>query len=808
MRLVRFEDESGGFAVDLHPLITVISGLPAHVRDRLVHGLAALPRGTDPGGRGAIEVHGVYLDLNRDSLELLELNQDLDVILRASDLPGSEHAPDESLHDDSAADPLGAAAVEDDEIREARRLAEDHDEAYESAVRSVEMLRHQLVEIESEQAVLNRQLGDARVGLDSFAAAGLKVAREELAELTTLVGASARASAQSNPVRSATAEPKPASSIRDAATLRAERDRIEGRLSVLIEQSDHLRRTIKQWRAIDPTPVREAYTALAGRIAHRGTAEAPGSVDAPEHVEAVEPVAPTWEPSPEAEALADEWEAIDARLATIDPPRDQGRERLDALTSHRDATYDAMKLAERNLRQPELDPAAVDRLESIHDEIFELSGRTSRFGAGKQRRRLEHLRAEETKLLEELGFDTWSSYIMGITSAGSDPARRRDYENAVRAYEQAEAELEHAANDPITVEVDPEYNDLQRARADLVHLIEAFLGTEVGADPVPALRAVQVEVAAVAPPAALPRSQPAAPVAPLGDVDGDAGELGRALQEALVGTGANLPDRELSLIELTSLAAGWLETMEQLPQRISAATQQRDGIEEEISELAVELDALPDEATVVDAHQPVEPDPEPELGEPEETLELIEARARVAEGEARVRAHEEAVARIAEVEAEYERLLQRSRELQKSLAEREPRVASLLEQRVAARNRLRRAENNRSAVESARWDNRHQTSEESSRFLGGSAGAEAVEWYVLARLAQQRSVSFVGSVPLVIDDAFANWPVEALGDVFTRLERMGEVIQIVYLTDDPDVGAWARSLGSDRALVLDMRVAS
>ncbi|HOT80523.1 MAG TPA: hypothetical protein PKY13_11080, partial [Microthrixaceae bacterium] len=456
----------------------------------------------------------------------------------------------------------------------------------------------------------------------------------------------------------------------------------------------------------------------------------------------------------------------------------------------------------------ELDPAAVDRLESIHDEIFELSGRTSRFGAGKQRRRLEHLRAEETKLLEELGFDTWSSYIMGITSAGSDPARRRDYENAVRAYEQAEAELEHAANDPITVEVDPEYNDLQRARADLVHLIEAFLGTEVGADPVPALRAVQVEVAAIAPPAALPRSQPAVPVAPLGDVDGDAGELGRALQDALVGTGANLPDRELSLIELTSLAAGWLETMEQLPQRISAATQQRDGIEEEISELAVELDALPDEATVVDAHQPVEPDPEPELGEPEETLELIEARARVAEGEARVRAHEEAVARIAEVEAEYERLLQRSRELQKSLAEREPRVASLLEQRVAARNRLRRAENNRSAVESARWDNRHQTSEESSRFLGGSAGAEAVEWYVLARLAQQRSVSFVGSVPLVIDDAFANWPVEALGDVFTRLERMGEVIQIVYLTDDPDVGAWARSLGSDRALVLDMRVAS
>lgn len=90
--------------------------------------------------------------------------------------------------------------------------------------------------------------------------------------------------------------------------------------------------------------------------------------------------------------------------------------------------------------------------------------------------------------------------------------------------------------------------------------------------------------------------------------------------------------------------------------------------------------------------------------------------------------------------------------------------------------------------------------------VGGSAGAEAVEWYVLARLAQQRSVSFVGSVPLVIDDAFVNWPIEALHDVFTRLERMGEVIQIVYLTEDEAVGDWARSLGADKALVLDMRV--
>ncbi len=36
MRLVRFEDESGGFAIELHPLLTVVSGLPHHIRERLI----------------------------------------------------------------------------------------------------------------------------------------------------------------------------------------------------------------------------------------------------------------------------------------------------------------------------------------------------------------------------------------------------------------------------------------------------------------------------------------------------------------------------------------------------------------------------------------------------------------------------------------------------------------------------------------------------------------------------------------------------------------------------------------------------
>ncbi|MEZ5320567.1 MAG: aminotransferase class I/II-fold pyridoxal phosphate-dependent enzyme [Microthrixaceae bacterium] len=90
---------------------------------------------------------------------------------------------------------------------------------------------------------------------------------------------------------------------------------------------------------------------------------------------------------------------------------------------------------------------------------------------------------------------------------------------------------------------------------------------------------------------------------------------------------------------------------------------------------------------------------------------------------------------------------------------------------------------------------------------GGKAQTlvEQVEWYVLARLAQQRSASFAGSVPLVIVDAFANWSVVALREVFDRLDRMADVIQIVYLTEADDVALWAEALGPDKARLIDTR---
>jgi hypothetical protein len=80
--------------------------------------------------------------------------------------------------------------------------------------------------------------------------------------------------------------------------------------------------------------------------------------------------------------------------------------------------------------------------------------------------------------------------------------------------------------------------------------------------------------------------------------------------------------------------------------------------------------------------------------------------------------------------------------------------------------------------------------------------AEEVEWYLLARLAAQRSVSLGGSLPLVLDDALGGLAPEDVDHVLGRLERMTEAVQVIVLSDDPVTASWAARAGEDRAAVV------
>ena len=65
---------------------------------------------------------------------------------------------------------------------------------------------------------------------------------------------------------------------------------------------------------------------------------------------------------------------------------------------------------------------------------------------------------------------------------------------------------------------------------------------------------------------------------------------------------------------------------------------------------------------------------------------------------------------------------------------------------------------------------------------------EDLEWLLIERLAQQRTVSFVGSVPMLLDGVPED--LDARAAVFGRAARMDELVQMVVLSDDDWVLDW------------------
>jgi hypothetical protein len=85
-----------------------------------------------------------------------------------------------------------------------------------------------------------------------------------------------------------------------------------------------------------------------------------------------------------------------------------------------------------------------------------------------------------------------------------------------------------------------------------------------------------------------------------------------------------------------------------------------------------------------------------------------------------------------------------------------------------------------------------------AQFKGGEEGSTSdAEIYFLARLAAVRSVGSLGSLPVVMVDPLVYVDAKDSGRLLDLLVRMSEVIQIVYLSDRPEIMAWAESLGPE-----------
>ena len=74
----------------------------------------------------------------------------------------------------------------------------------------------------------------------------------------------------------------------------------------------------------------------------------------------------------------------------------------------------------------------------------------------------------------------------------------------------------------------------------------------------------------------------------------------------------------------------------------------------------------------------------------------------------------------------------------------------------------------------------------------------------MARLSAIREVSYAGSVPMVLVDTFRGLPEDAVRELLGAVARMTESAQILLLTDDALVAAWAVEQGIERAAVVSV----
>lgn len=118
MRVLRLHLGPALGDVDLHPFVTVLTGLDAPTRDQLVAAVRAIVQGRDPGVAGLVENQGLLIELAREGAELHPSNLgDVAVDLDAHDAEGEDAATALRARHDQAA---RAAAIDAALLEEVR----------------------------------------------------------------------------------------------------------------------------------------------------------------------------------------------------------------------------------------------------------------------------------------------------------------------------------------------------------------------------------------------------------------------------------------------------------------------------------------------------------------------------------------------------------------------------------------------------------------------------------------------------------------------------------------------------------------
>ena len=822
MRLLQLNpnaDEAS--ALDFHPMVTVVTSLSAAGREKVIRAITALPRGGDPGCEGLVESHGILLDLSPETLGLLDLHGDLDVLVRSSDVGGTSGSAQgngssngsghrdgdgaepvatssdpflDELADEDAGAPADVLAtvlpvsVEPLSVEDFLALVSDGEYP------ELDAARRQMHQAQEASSVLREASDRARTEWED------RQVRRRRVEHALDAARAGQTRANLHLVPDDAGDDPEREAI-DAARIAARRDQLVARQAELQVEIDRVDRGIHELAGVDVRPIQLLLDAIHN----------PGTLE--------------MVPSERAKELATEFSRLQAEVGVLEDSLEARGFGSASAMARLDTAREELAQAERSMRPPQFTDDDRAQLETAHDEVLEAE-RRSRGRSGKKR--LDEAIEAERSILDRMGFPTWSAYVMGSSLMGIDPAAEQRLERARFEFDAAE---QHWSDVAAMIEADPNHRALlDRLEAVYLEAFDLLGGDDDQTDLEARLRTVEV---------------------PKREVSVD--ELVDALGYQLELVGLALPPGMATLDRTVLVAEAFLEEAGAIQGRIRELGDEKVEALTELQEIEDELDALP----VPDAHDEhpsagVDHDgademidltavDEPELdlddegsdGEPVDDIEQLEAD----------------LAAAIEDERDYEELVE-ARDALVDTAIRIETVATTKVRRLAAELAQARADAENEASMAAfaaagtvgsaddgdddastgaaedrtsafpdeapfattgsgeppAWADDDDFGSDLARMLDDEdeeeVDREKLEFYLLARLAALRSVSFAGSVPLVIDDALLGRPHDEVEQLLGKLERMSESVQIVYLSDDETVRHWADGVGFERAAVV------
>ncbi|MCX7620317.1 MAG: hypothetical protein N2037_05655 [Acidimicrobiales bacterium] len=803
-------------ALDFHPMITVVRGLGPSGRELVRKVGEAIPRGLDPGVSGLVEAHGVLLDLNEETLRLLDLAAELDVIVDRSDVPG----PPPSKR---AAPKTGRDAIE--------RFIE---ETPEGVYPELDAARKRRADAAEARQILQEATDKARATYDEVLArkrqaeAALEVAKSAGPRLRLVVdNVQAEPETDEEAARKAEAE----------AAVRERRRELRQRLEELQRRLAEVEQGLVELSSIDTRPLQVLLDAIRN----------------PQPIEYV--------PSERGAELADEYVELTKAVAELE--KKLAEEGLDSASAMRrlEEARKELAAAEKAMRKPELTPEDVAELEAAHEAVLEAEKKVTGLRRKAAEKALEEARQREQEILDRIGFPTWTAYVMGASLLTIDHAAEQRLEKARLDLEAAEAHWNRVVE---VIENNPEYRELLDRLEDVYLEAYDLLGGQEPEDLEAALRNLQVpkrevtteeladalayqlelvglvlgegaSIDLIVRAAEAFVEEASAVDTRIAELKEERGQLEAEIaaveaELAELPDVPDLPEESASLEEASASLASTGESYSGLEsfefvgfgEEPQAETETASGSfgssdfgisfgagggsfgessfggEHSVGSFGPEqkdlLESflgghLTDDAEGGSVGSEESGSGEVGAGDLGSGTELAQSAddERMAQLEAELAAASEEEAEYREWVESREALLDAAIGVESVAVSRLMKVAAdLLGQQADVGESVASVEGSSSEPEQDR-----------------SVDVDELAFYLVGRLTALRDVSYAGSVPLFLDDALAGFDADIVQTVLDRLEGMSDTVQVIYLTDDDAAVAWAERVGFQRAAVVN-----